>query len=88
MVKYSVDFSKQGLKSLESLDKDISQRILDKLKWLLENIESVDFIPLHRNLEGYYKLRVGNYRIIYTINHKHKTITLHKVGHRREIYKE
>ncbi len=32
-------------------------------------------------------LKVGEWRIIYEINHDEKVVTVHRVGHRREIYK-
>ncbi|MBI5050281.1 MAG: type II toxin-antitoxin system RelE/ParE family toxin [Nitrospirae bacterium] len=84
---YRLDFSDDGKASLASLDKNISQRVLDKLKWLIQNIESITPLPLRKNLAGLYKLRVGDFRVMYEINHDDKVITVHKVGHRREIYK-
>ncbi|MCK4233696.1 type II toxin-antitoxin system RelE/ParE family toxin, partial [candidate division WOR-3 bacterium] len=38
--------------------------------------------------KGMYKLRVGDWRIIYTVNQKTKVITIHMIGHRKEIYKQ
>lgn len=45
-------------------------------------------LALRRNLKGFMKLRIGDYRIIYSI-HK-ETITVHviKIGHRKEVYEE
>ena len=37
--------------------------------------------------KGMFKLRVGDWRIIYTVNQNTKIITVHMVGHRSEIYK-
>lgn len=34
-----------------------------------------------------YRIRIGNYRVVYTINKKSKTIIIVKIGHRREIYR-
>lgn len=84
---YKLDFSPEGRASLASLDKEIGQRVLDKLKWLTQNIENIQLLPLKRKLSGLCKLKVGDWRIIYEINHNEKVITVHKVGHRKEVYR-
>jgi mRNA interferase RelE/StbE len=38
-------------------------------------------------LEGRYRLRQGNYRIVYSIDDAAKTVEIFKVGHRREVYR-
>jgi mRNA interferase RelE/StbE len=85
---YKLDFTDEGKTTFASLDKDIAQRILNKLKWFLQNIEAVNFMPLEGNLSGLYKLRVGDWRVIYEVDHKRKIVTIHKSGHRKEIYKQ
>lgn len=42
--------------------------------------------PLRRTLKGFWKLRVGDYRVIYKISGKE--ITILRIGHRREVYRE
>jgi mRNA interferase RelE/StbE len=37
---------------------------------------------------GFYKLRYGDYRIIYEILHEEKTVIIHLIRHRKEIYKD
>ncbi len=87
MVNYHLDFTESGKNSIKSLDKNIQQRVFDKLKWFIQNIDNLTPLPLKSNLSGLYKLRVGDYRIIYEINLTGKVVTVHKVGHRKEIYK-
>ena len=41
--------------------------------------------PLRRTLKGYWKLRVGDYRVIYKVTGK--TVLILRIGHRSEIYK-
>lgn len=84
---YKLDFSLKGRTSLASLDKEISQRVLEKLKWLIQHIDNINHLPLKGKLSGLYKLTVGDWRVIYEINRDEKIITVHKVGHRREIYR-
>ena len=42
--------------------------------------------PLMLSLKGKFSLRVGIYRIIYTINHRTITVHVLKIGHRRDVY--
>lgn len=84
---YKLDFSADGRSSLASLDKEIAQRVLDKLKWLIQNIEFISPLPLHGKYSGLFKLKVGDWRVIYEIDYGKRVINVHKVGHRREIYK-
>ena len=57
----------------------------DKLKWLIENVDSVEHIQLKGKYSGLYKLRLA-YRVIYELDNN-KGFTVHKIGHRRDIYK-
>jgi mRNA interferase RelE/StbE len=84
---YKLDFSDEGKTSLASLDKTIGQRVLNKLKWLTQSIEVINPLPLEGDLSGLYKLRVGDWRVMYEVNHNDKVVTVHKVGHRKEVYK-
>ena len=43
-------------------------------------------VPLRRTLKGLMKLRVGDYRIIYSIQKKTVLVSIIKLGHRREVY--
>ncbi len=87
MVNYKLDFSDEGKISFSSLDKAVAQRILNKLKWLTQKIEAISPLPLKWKYEGLFKLRIGDWRVIYDIDRDQKIITVHKAGHRREIYK-
>jgi len=83
---YKLDFSTEGRASLKTLDKDIAQRVLIKLKWLVQNAEYISHQALKGDLSGLYKLKIGDWRVMYEIENRTKIITVHKVGHRREIY--
>ena len=43
-------------------------------------------LPLRRDLKGFMKLRVGDYRVIYSIQHSTVTVCVIKIGHRRQVY--
>lgn len=50
-------------------------------------MEAITPLVLEGNLSGLFKLRVGDWRVIYAINHNDSIIIVHKVGHRKEIYR-
>jgi len=84
---YRVIILPVALKDLSKLDKTVAQRVSDKLTRLQENIEALNLLPLTGTFSGFYKLKVGDHRITYEISHKEKVISVHKIGHRREIYR-
>ncbi|MBI1807158.1 MAG: type II toxin-antitoxin system RelE/ParE family toxin [Ignavibacteria bacterium] len=84
---YSVRLLKTATKELEKLDRTIAKRIIDRLEWLSLNVDSTKLFPLKGELSGLYKLREGSHRIIFEILRSEKTIIVHAIGPRREIYK-
>ena len=87
MNKYSVIILPKAFNMLSKIDKPVAKRITDKLTRFSENVEIMNTLPLTGNLSGFYKLKVGAYRVVYEIDHNKKVITVHKIGHRRDIYK-
>jgi mRNA interferase RelE/StbE len=85
-MSYSVELTAEALVNQEKLIQAVRERIGNKINWLAENFEQITPMPLSANLAGFFKLRVGDYRVIYTFNEELMVITIHQVGHRREIY--
>lgn len=83
---YAVEFRPQAIDDLERIDRVIGQRLLTKLRWLSENIQDITPVPLTGELRGLFKLRVGYYRIAYSIQQEKELLTIHLIGHRSEIY--
>lgn len=84
---YQLAFLAEVEGDLRRLDRPIRQRILDKTQWLAEHADELPHEPLSGQWSGMYKLRVGDYRVVYDLNHEKKVLTVHAVGHRRDIYK-
>lgn len=85
-MNYKVEFTAQAADDLARLDRTVAQRVVRKTRWLSENLEEITPEPLGGALKGLFKLRVGDYRVIYSINQRQNLIIVHLVGHRREIY--
>jgi mRNA interferase RelE/StbE len=77
----------QATSDLRRIDKSTAQRILRKLKWLSQNFNDLTLEKLTGELGGFYKLRVGSYRVIYTVNQEGHLLVVHLIGHRRDIYR-
>jgi len=84
---HQVQLTQTSVEDLERLDKPVAQRILDKINWLAENIDLIDPEQLTGEWKKVYKLRVGDYRVLYTFDNVDKNIVIHLIRHRREVYK-
>ena len=85
---YQVKFMPRAVEDISRLDKVIAHRILTKIRWLSENFDNLTPEMLIAEWKGLFKLRIGSYRVVYTVSQKDQLITVHLVGHRRDIYKE
>jgi mRNA interferase RelE/StbE len=85
---YQIEFRPRAAQDFENLDDVVASRVLKKLRWLAENFDSIKPEPLAGPFSGLFKLRVGDYRIIYQANRDKKLLTIGLVGHRREIYSQ
>lgn len=83
---YYVEFTLEAINDLEKLTSAIQERILSKIRWLAENFDILTPQSLSADLSGLFKLRVGDYRIIYSFDRNKQCMTIHKIGHRRDIY--
>ena len=84
---YELELMPEARDDLASLDKPIAQRILNKLYWLTENLDALTPEPLTGEWKGLFKLRIGSYRALYTVNRTERRLTVHIIKHRREAYK-
>ncbi len=75
-------------RELENLDRTEASRIAKRLRWLAENLERIPLQALQGDLAGLYKLRVGDYRVLYEILLLENTLVIHAIGHRRDVYRK
>ncbi len=89
MKKYSVKIQKSAQKALKQLDRPVEERILEWLKNTLEGCENprLQGKPLHGNLKGNWRYRVGKYRIVADIQDDKVLIVVIDVDKRNDIYK-
>ena len=87
MVSYKVRILDDAINDFKRLDTLVIRRISHRIQWLADNIELIKPFPLKGELSDLYKAREGSYRIIYQLIKKERTIIIHNIGHRSEIYK-
>ena len=85
---YRMRILEAAARELARLDKPVGHRIVKRINWLATNLDNIRPEALAGNLAGFYKLRVGDYRIVYEIFRDEQTIVIHAIGHRREIYRK
>ena len=88
-MKYKIIFDKYADRQLREID-ITQQRII--VNWITGNLEDTNNPklsgkPLKGKLKGYWRYRVGQYRIIADIIGEEIKIFIIKVGHRKDIYK-
>ena len=85
---YKVEFLKEAVEELSRIDSIWQKRILNKIKILTDNPKHLanNIKKLKGRYQEYYRLRVGDYRIIYSIEKDRLVILIVRVGHRKEIY--
>lgn len=88
-MSYHVSFTKEVIKEIKKLDK-YTQRMATS--WIRKNLEGIDDLrrigkALTGNKRGYWRYRIGDYRLICTIEDEKLVIIALNIGHRREIYK-
>lgn len=86
MGKYKVFIRASASKELAVIPKKSLQKIIDRIRSLEENPRPMGCEKL--SAQERYRLRQGNYRIIYSIQDNEQTIHIVKIGHRKEIYRQ
>ncbi len=76
-----IKWSKRAVKSLKSLPHNLQKRVIDAVEKLPEG----DVKPLHGKLKGLYRLRIGNWRVIFEFTDN--GFLVHDVLHRQNVYK-
>ena len=83
---YKLLFDDKVTKDLKKIDKAWQKKILKKIKTtLIDNPKSGK--KLIGNLSLYYRIRVGDYRVIYEVKEDEIIVLVVKIKHRKDIYK-
>lgn len=85
-MKFQIIWSELAANELKKLDRTVANRIFKKVSQLVENPYHFDVTKIVG--DPYFRLRVGDYRVIFDIQNDKLRILVLKVGHRKNIYKK
>jgi mRNA interferase RelE/StbE len=83
---FKITFKKSAVKELEKLPKKIIVLITNSIFSLVEVPRPSGCKKLKGSSTDLWRIRVGDYRVIYSIDEEIKIIDIKKVGHRKDIY--
>jgi mRNA interferase RelE/StbE len=85
MASYKIVLKKSVAKDLKNIPKNDVQRILSAIQQLADNPRP----PQSKKLSGQerFRIRQGDYRILYTIEDNQLVVCVVKVGNRRDVYR-
>ena len=85
MVKFKLQFKKYAAKELMAIPNKEIKRILQSIDQLIENPRPINSKKLSASEK--YRLRVGDYRVLYEIQDQRLIIFIVKIAHLKEAYK-
>ena len=83
-----IEFDERARRDFAALDGSVRRRILDKLDWYEGHPERLSPAPLHGEWRDFDKLRIGDWRLMYTFDIARGILTIHYVDHRGRAYKK
>lgn len=87
MALYKIDLKPSAEKDLRNLPKPFIVRIKEKIEKLGAEPLPIQAIKLS-TAEHLYRIRVGDYRIIYEVDEREMQVTIHYIRHRRQVYRD
>ena len=85
MGRYRVEIKKSAAKEIERLPRKDMQAVLERIESLSENPRPHDCKKL--SAQEKYRIRCGNYRILYSVEDDILIVFVVKVGHRKDVYR-
>ncbi len=86
MAEYSITFTKSARKQLQILDRALAFRIVGRIESLGVTPRPLGCVKLEGGA-GLWRIRVGDYRVIYEIDDDRRRIDVSAVRHRRDAYR-
>ena len=85
MASYELRIKPSAVKELEALQTEDRRRIVGRIQSLAEEPRPQGCEKLSG--QDRYRLRQGNFRILYEVTDAHSIVTVVKMGHRRDVYR-
>ncbi|MGA9059005.1 MAG: type II toxin-antitoxin system RelE/ParE family toxin [Terriglobia bacterium] len=85
-VEYAITFARSARKELESLDRPLVNRIFPVIESLAQNPRPAKCKKLS-GVQNRWRIRIGDYRVVYQIFDDERVVDIVAVRHRREAYR-
>ena len=82
-----VEFLPVARRELSALRGPVQDRVRTAIRSLAADPLPPDSIAMKGKGTGRYRLRVGDYRVVYRIHKERVTVLVIRIGHRREVYR-
>lgn len=85
MEKYKIEIKESAVKEFNSIPKKDLKKIVQKIRSLSDNLRPNGCVKLSG--QERYRIRQGDYRILYSIENEILVVYVIKIGHRKEVYR-
>lgn len=82
---YKVLIEKRVEKDLKKISKEIQIKIISAILELKNNPKPLNIRKISES-NNYYRIRIGDYRVVYEINDKERKVNIFRIRHRKEVY--
>ena len=88
MATYKVEFVKSAQKEFDRLAAKLQVKMAEALSMLAQNpFSELLRVKKLKGVDDLYRIRVGDYRVVYEIRNEQLIVLVVKIGHRRDIYR-
>ena len=88
MTPYTIEFVRSARKEFERLPPKARNRVVEALQLLSQNPYSELLkVKKLKDANDVYRIRIGDYRVLYELSNDRLVVLVVKIGHRREIYR-
>ena len=88
MASYTIEFVKSARKEFERLPVKMQEKTAEALHLLAQNPYSELLkVKKMKGAADFYRIRLGEYRVVYQLRNDRLVVIVIKVGHRREVYR-
>ncbi len=84
--RYVVEFEPAALRQIGKLPRHAQAQVTALIDALATEPRPAGLVPLKGQWRGYYRVRTGNYRVIYAVEDEVLSVLVVKVGDRKEVY--
>ena len=87
-MQYSIEWTAPAARELRKLDRPVQRRIALAIAVLASDPRPSGSKPLVGHPPGVMRIRVGDYRVVYQVEDDRVLVTVVRVAHRREVYRQ